>query len=65
MFYFKNIFIKDDVLYGISTKILFLYPAFKYLFCKLLQCVELNEQLFCISMEIKWYKYIRKVLVIR
>jgi hypothetical protein len=32
MFYFKNIFIKDNILYGISTKILFLYLAFKYLF---------------------------------
>ena len=27
--------------------------------CKLLQCVELTEQLDCKSMEIKWYKYMK------
>ena len=33
--------------------------------CKLLQCEELHERLDCKSMEIKWYKYMRKWYTIR
>ena len=34
-------------------------------YCKLLQCEELHERLDCKSMEIKWYKYMRKWYTIR
>ena len=40
-------------------------PFLLYRSCKLLQCAELNERLDCKSIEIKWYKYMRKVYVMK